>query len=76
MALSVFEFEVWLSTSDALKAGVVDLDRRKYLVAAGDDREAYDIAIDMAWRDDRPGPQAPRAYAGEGWQVTKVWYVL
>lgn len=72
--MDVFEFEVWLSTSDALKAGVLDLDRRKYLIAARDDSEAYRVAVDMAWRDDRPGPQYAR-WSHDGWQVTKVCWV-
>jgi hypothetical protein len=58
-----------------LKAGVVDLDRRKYLVAAEDSAQAYDIAVDLAWREDRPGPWFPRAFAVDDWQVTGVWYV-
>jgi hypothetical protein len=72
--VDVFEFEVWLSTSDALKQGILALDRRKYLVAARGDSEAYRVAVDMAWRDDRPGPHL-RAWSHDGWQVTKVCWV-
>lgn len=72
--MTVFEFEVWLSTSDALKAGVLDLQRRKYLIAAGDDWEAYDVALYMAWREDRPARELVRYGNGE-WQVTQVWFV-
>ena len=72
--MSVFEFEVWLSTSDALKAGIVDLDRRKYLIAAEDSSEAYRMVVDMAWREDRPDRDL-KAWGHDGWQVTKVWYV-
>lgn len=73
--MGLFEYEVWLSTHDALRAGIVDLDRRKYLVAAVDDWEGYQVAVDMAWRDDRPGP-AFAAWAHGPWQVTQVWLVL
>lgn len=73
----MFEFEVWLSTFDALKAGILDLDRRKYMIAAKDDHEAYQTAVDMAWREDRPRRDYAdqRVYANDHWQVTKVWYV-
>lgn len=73
----IHEFEVWLSTSDALKAGVLDLDRRKYLVAADDEHDAYRTAVDMAWRDDHPSRihAGQRDYAHDGWQVTQVYYV-
>ncbi len=69
--VEVHEFEVWLSTSDALKAGIVALDRRKYLVAADDRWDAYKRAVDMAWRDDRPAGMRA-AWRHDGWQVTKV----
>ncbi|GAB3472383.1 hypothetical protein [Actinophytocola sediminis] len=58
---NVFEYEVWLSTHDHLKRGVLDAERRKYLVAADTSTEGYQTALAMAWRGD--------------WQVTKVWWV-
>lgn len=72
--MDVYEFEVWLSTSDALKAGVLDLDRRKYLIAETSSSEAYEVAVAMAWREDRPSRDlAP--WSRDYWQVTKVWFV-
>lgn len=75
--MKVYEVEVWLSTSDALKAGVTCLDWRKYLVAASSSKIAVRTAVDMAWRPDQPDRTdlLLRPYRGEYWQVTGAWYV-
>lgn len=59
--LDVFEYEVWTSTFAGLHAGQPVLERIKYLVAATDSWEGYQVALDVAWRGDA--------------QVTKVWWV-
>lgn len=57
-----YEFEVWLATHEDLKQGNVSADIRKVLVGdASNSTEAYNIALDMCWR--------------EPYQVTKVHYV-
>lgn len=61
----MYEFEVWLSTHEHLKRGIVCAEIRKVLVCyevAANSTEAYKIALEMCWR--------------EPYQVTKVHYVV
>lgn len=46
----LFEFEVHLASNDDLKSGVLATQIVKYVVADTDWWDAYQTAIDLAWR--------------------------